>query len=168
VLLAVACTGTKMPELTGDPLNPELYRAQIVAIDAVVFEDGPLGEAGRNQVGSTLLVLADAAEADPTNTIAKFLGKDMRTLASRVKQMRVGTPLTGSQLQQQWRRIRGSLFDDAAWFRQSSADPIEPARRGNWPSRWNASDTPRACTASTTITEARTCTPPRPSRACER
>lgn len=132
-LFAVACTSATIGDLTGDPLNPELYRAQIVAIDAVLFEDGLLGAEGRDQVGNTLLVLAGVAESQSGNTIANTLGREMRTLAPRVKRTSVGTPLAGSQLRHQWLRIRSSLFNDAAWFRRSSADPIDPAVAGPSP-----------------------------------
>jgi hypothetical protein len=129
-LLAFACSSPQIGNLTGDPLNPELYRAQIVAIDAVLFEDGPLGADGRDQVGSALVELAGFAESDATNTIATQLGKEMRTLASMTTRTTVGTPLAGSALRRQWLRIRSSLFNDAAWFRRSSADPIEPVVAG--------------------------------------
>jgi hypothetical protein len=128
--LTLACGKTRIGTLTGPPLNPEAYRAQIVAIDAILFEDRPLGEAERDTVGNTLLVMGRFAESDTTNTIAKTLGQNMRTLASLAKHTKVGTPLAGSRLRQEWLRIRGSLFDDAAWFRRSSADSIEPSLAG--------------------------------------
>lgn len=128
VLLAVAfyiaCGETRIGSLEGPPLNPEVYRAQIVAIDAIVFEDGPLGERERQTLGNTLLVMGRFAAADTANTIARTLGQNMRTLAALAQRTKVGTPLLNSRLRQQWFRIRGSLFDDAWWFRRSSADPV--------------------------------------------
>lgn len=113
--------------LEGDPLNPETHRAHIVAIDAIVFEDGGLTEAGREQLKNTLNALAEAVSTDKTNTIALRLAQDMRTRAAGLERTSVGTPLADSELRNQWSRIRGSLFEDAAWFRRSPADPIEPA-----------------------------------------
>src|SRR5262245_17749849 len=127
VLLAISCGETIVPPLTGDPLNPELYRAQIVAVDAVVFEDGPLGEAGRNEVSKTLLDLAKKIGAVPENRIAKMHARELETIGSSVKSTSATNPAAAAALRQQWLRIRASLFDDAAWFRRSSADPIEPA-----------------------------------------
>ena len=126
-LVALACDGTTVGPLTGDPLNPELYRAQIVAVDAVVFEDGPLGESGRSEVSKTLLDLAGQVGSIPNNTIAKMHARELRTIGSRVKDVSATNPAAAAALRQQWLRIRSSLFDDAAWFRRSSADPIEPA-----------------------------------------
>jgi hypothetical protein len=122
-----ACGETSIPTLEGDALNPEAHRAQIVVLDAILFEDGPLGEAERGEVEKTLLVVRQAAIADPSNGIAMMLGKDLQRLAGMVKSSRAGTPLLNSPLRQYWLRIRNSLFADAAWFRYSSRDPIEPA-----------------------------------------
>ena len=128
ILLAVAfyiaCGETRLGEFKGDPLNPEVYRAQIVAVDAVLFDDGPLQESARDSVANTLLVMGRFAQADTANTIARTLGQNMRTLASLANHTRLGTPLLNSPLRREWLRIRGSLFDDAWWFRRSSADPV--------------------------------------------
>jgi hypothetical protein len=61
---ATACSGSDVTTLTGDPLNPELHRAELVAIDAVLFEDGPLSDEGRTQVADSLEALTKVAEAD--------------------------------------------------------------------------------------------------------
>ena len=127
-LAAVACSGAKIGDLNGAPLNPELYRTQIAAIDAVVFEDGPLGEQGRDQASASLQRLSELVVGSAKSSIAKTLGNEMATLASGVKRTSTTAPLRGSQLQRQWLRIRSSVFDDAAWFRRSSADPIDEHR----------------------------------------
>jgi hypothetical protein len=126
-LAALACTGTKIGDLTGDPLNPDTYRAHIVAIDAIIFEDSPLSEVRRDQLSDTLLALSDKLQPVATPLILKGHTKNLRTLASLVKRLRQGTRLDGSPLRQQWIGTRQGLFDDRAWFRWSSADPIEPA-----------------------------------------
>jgi len=77
-----------------------------------------------------MLVMGRFAQADTSNTIARTLGQNMRTLGSMVKHTKVGTPLINSRLRREWLRIRGSLFDDAWWFRRSSADPVEPPVAG--------------------------------------
>jgi hypothetical protein len=130
VVLSQASGKTRIGNFEGDPLNPEVYRAQIVAVDAVLFEDGKLAESDREDVANTLVVMGRFAAADTTNTIAKTLGQNMRTLGAMVKHTKVGTPLLNSRLRREWLRIRSSLFDDAWWFRRSSADPIMPAVAG--------------------------------------
>lgn len=130
VVLSQASGKTRIGNLEGDPLNPEVYRAQIVAVDAVLFEDGPLGEPERDGVVSNMLVMARFASMDTSNGMAATLGQNLRTLSSMVKHTKVGTPLLNSQVRLQWLRIRAGLFDDAWWFRRSSADPIEPAVAG--------------------------------------
>lgn len=123
--LSVACGETVIPKLEGDPLNPEANKAPIVALDAILFEDGPLAEGDRDEVARQLLVVSDAASKDPSNTIAMVHSRELKQLADAAKRTRVGTPRLNSQLRQQWLRIRSSLFDDAWWFRRSSRDPIE-------------------------------------------
>ena len=97
------------------------------SLDAILFEDGPLAEGDREEVAKQLLVVADVASKDPTNTIAMVHSRELKQLADRAKGTKVGTPRLNSQLRQQWFRIRSSLFADAWWFRRSSRDPIEPA-----------------------------------------
>jgi hypothetical protein len=120
---------TKLETLVGDPLNPDLYRAQIVAIDAILFEDGPLGAADRDELIKSLAALEEATSKDPANNKAVSQlsqGKNLHILIDVVKGTRVGTPRLNSQVRERWMRVRFGLFDDAAWFRRSSADPIEP------------------------------------------
>jgi hypothetical protein len=129
--LSAACVAvTEIGPLEGDPLNPETHRAFIVAVDAVLFEDGGLTEAGRDEVVRAFGALRDVASADPKNTIAMALGRDLERLAAVTARAKAGTTLLGSDLRRQWLRIRSSLFDDAWWFRRSSADPIERAQPG--------------------------------------
>jgi hypothetical protein len=127
VTLSVACGETVIPQLEGDSLNPETHKAMIVALDAILFEDGPLGANDREAVSQQLLVVADAAGKDPSNTIAMVHSRELKQLADIAKSTKVGTPRVNSQLRMQWFRIRSSLFADAWWFRRSSRDPIEKA-----------------------------------------
>ena len=126
ITLSAACDDFRIDKLVGDPLSPEVHRADIVALDAVLFEDGGLSDAGRKEVEKRLQALSVVAAKDPANTIAVRLGKDLKILAAGAARTPVGTTLLNSQLRYQWLRIRSSLFDDAWWFRRSSADPIEP------------------------------------------
>jgi hypothetical protein len=125
--VSVACGETRIEALVGDPLNPETHRAEIVAIDAIVFENGPLREADRETVVKTLLGLSKVAAADKANVIATSIGGNLRTLATMTSRLRTGTSLPSSPLPKHWLRLRSSLFDDVWWFRRSSADPIAPA-----------------------------------------
>lgn len=123
--VSVGCGETVIPKLEGDALNPDASRAPIVTLDAILFEDGPLSESGRDEVARQLIVVADVASKDPANTIAMVHGRELRQLADIAKRTRVGSPLLNSPLRMQWFRIRTSLFADAWWFRRSSRDPIE-------------------------------------------
>ena len=108
-------------KLEGRPLNPNRYRAQIVAIDGVLFQDGPLKHSDRESLEKGLLVLADAADDDPNNPIALEESLDLRLLSTMAASGKVSAPVVNSELTRQWRSIRGSLFTNAAWFRQSAS-----------------------------------------------
>ena len=129
--ICVACGETRigqLEQLVSDPLDPNAHRAHIVAVDAILFEDDGLGETERKQLAETLQALGKIASADAKHVIASNanIGRQLRALATAVERTRVGTPLLNSPLRQQWLRLRGSLFDDAWWFRHSSADPVAP------------------------------------------
>lgn len=127
ITLSVACGETviDVSKLTGEALDPAKHRADIVSLDAILFEDGGLGASERAEVVYRLLSLSKVATADPANTIAVNIGKNMKRFAASVERTPVGTPLLNSQMRRQWMAMRSSLFADASWWRWSSADPIE-------------------------------------------
>jgi hypothetical protein len=113
-------------KLEGRLLNPNRYRAQITAIDGVLFQSGPLKWSDRQNLEQQLLVLADAADDDPNNPIALEESLDLRLLSTMAASGNVSTPVANSELTRQWRRIRGGLFTSAAWFKQA---PVQPKSR---------------------------------------
>jgi hypothetical protein len=133
VILAVAitisagCNQSWNGGVEGAPLNPDRHRAHIVAIDKVLFQNGPLKASDRPELEQEILAIADAASADPDNTIALELSLDLRLLSTMATSDTVHGPVANSELTRQWRHIRGSLFHDAAWFRRSAADPVASA-----------------------------------------
>jgi hypothetical protein len=133
ITVSAACGQLSLEELKGDPLSPDAHRRDIVAIDAILFEQGALQQSDRKALEAHIISLSQAAAADPANTIAVALSRDLKRLASMAANDKVAAPIASSQLTWHWRRIRGGLFHDAWWFRQSSADPIEPAVPGPTP-----------------------------------
>jgi hypothetical protein len=127
ITFSIACGETviDVSKLVGDPLSPDTHKAEIAAIDAIVFEDGPIGAPERAELVHRLTVLSKVAQADPANTIAVNIGQNMKRFAAGVERTPVGTVRLNSTMRQQWMRFRGGLFSDASWFRWSSADPIE-------------------------------------------
>ena len=130
VLLAVAitisagCDQTWNQPRDGAPLNPDVHRAHIVAIDAILFQNAPLKQSERPELEQEILAIADAASADPDNAVARGLSLDLRLLSTMATSDKVRGPVANSELTRQWRHIRGSLFHEAAWFRRSAADPV--------------------------------------------
>lgn len=128
ITLSTACVVEgviDVDKLTGDALNPEAHRGDITAIDAILFEDGGLTADGRAELVKRLMSLSEVAATDPSNTIALNIGKNMTRFAAGVERTPLGTPLLNSPMRRQWMAMRSSLFADAAWWRWSSADPIE-------------------------------------------
>ena len=120
--------------LDGAPLDPNRYRAEIVAIDGVLFQAGPLKWRDRQILEQQMLTLADAADDDPNNPIALEESLDLRLLSTMAASGQVSSPVVNSELTRQWRRIRGSLFTNAAWFRQTTSVASAPPLRPSGPS----------------------------------
>ena len=93
ITLSAACGETviDVSKLVGDPLNPETHKAEIAAIDAIVFEDGALGAPERAELVHRLTALSKVAQADPSNTIAVNSGQNMKRFAAGVERTPVGT-----------------------------------------------------------------------------
>lgn len=119
-VFAAGCDQIWNPKLEGRLLNPNQYRAQITAIDGVLFQSGPLKWSDRQNLEQQILVLADAADDDPNNPIALEESLDLRLLSTMAAGGTFTGPVANSELTRQWRRIRGSLFSDASWFRQGA------------------------------------------------
>ena len=127
ITISAGCHQTWPDRPEGDPLQPDRHRAQIVRIDAILFQDGPLKQSDRQPLEQEILAIADAASADPSNAFARALSLDLRLLSTMAASGPVSTPVANSELTGQWSRIRGSLFRDAAWFRRRPTDPIASA-----------------------------------------
>jgi hypothetical protein len=85
ITLSTACAVEgviDVAKLTGDALNPEAHRADITAIDAILFEDGGLTADGRSELVKRLMSLSEVAAKDPSNTIALNIGKNMKRFAA--------------------------------------------------------------------------------------
>jgi hypothetical protein len=100
-------------------LNPNPYRAQITLIDGVLFRNGPIKWSDRTALEQQILTLADAASADPNNETALEMSLDLRLMSTIAASGQLSAPLVNSELTRQWRRVRGSLFTSAPWFRQA-------------------------------------------------
>jgi hypothetical protein len=123
-------SGNPLRHLTLDApgLDPERYRPEIATIEAILYSDTPLGEAGRAQLAGQLSTLAKKVQKDPSWTpISKVLGWQLGKMPRLVKATDPELPVGSTPLRHQWASIRASLFEDASWFRRSSKDPIAPA-----------------------------------------
>ena len=101
-----------------DPLDPQRYEASIKAVDREVFTGGTLDKARRNALSESLKALAYEVSAPENNALALHFAGELRTLARMSERLRA-TPIESGPLQDQWMRIRSSLFDDAWWFARS-------------------------------------------------
>lgn len=126
--ISVGCRPSWNTGLAGHQLNPNQYRPHIAAIDRVLFQHGPLNWRDRQNLEQEILSIADAADDDPNNAIALEESLDLRLLSTMAASGQVSGPVVNSELTQHWRRIRGSLFIQAPWFRNRPADPIAPAQ----------------------------------------
>lgn len=100
-----------------DPVDPDLYQTQIEAIETDLFGTGPFTDVDRARLSSGFdglgkLVLA----ADPA-PLSQVFGRELVVFGKRIANADDALARSRLAAREQWRRIRGSLFFDAFWFR---------------------------------------------------
>jgi len=108
-------------------LKAEDFQAEIEALDRLVFADGPLVPARREDLGRRFEALAGRVKAAGDSKFLLIESLELRRLGSVSKDLPSDAPK--GQLQREWMRIRSNLFDDRAWFARSAADLTPPSNR---------------------------------------
>jgi hypothetical protein len=105
-------------------LAAEEYRKEIVAIDRLVFEPGPVDAARRGALAEQLDALAARVRTEGDSRFLALESLELRRLAlgaGSVPPDGIPEPFATG-----WIRIRNNLFDDRSWFARNAAD-LEPA-----------------------------------------
>ena len=105
-------------------LKAEDFQKEIVAIDRLVFGEGPLVPARREDLGRRLEALAGRVMASGDAPFLVLESLELRRLASGTRELPPDAPK--ATLQREWMRIRNNLFDDRSWFARSAADLEKP------------------------------------------
>lgn len=108
-------------------LSAEQFQAEIMAIDRLVFGEGPLADARRNDLARRLESLAARVKTSGDSRFLLIESLELKRLASGAKSL-PDAPAARTSLQNNWMRIRSNVFDDRAWFARSAAD-LAPAGR---------------------------------------
>lgn len=125
LLLAGCALEVELPTVL-DPVDPLRYEAVIKAVDEGVFTAGTLDRGRRQSLAGSLRLLARQLEERETNELVRRFAGELRTLARMAERLGARTPIENSPLQEQWVRIRNSVFDDASWFAYGEADLHRP------------------------------------------
>ena len=112
--------------INSPPLNPELFKPSIEAIDEDVFTSGVFDDARRKSLAGHIRTLAGELDARKDEPASVHFAKELQTLAVMTERLRADVAVERSPLPNQWMRIRASVFDDAAWFARSEADLHQP------------------------------------------
>jgi hypothetical protein len=107
-------------------LKAEDFQSEILAIDRLVFAEGPLVTARREDLGRRLDALAGRVKSAGDAPFLVLEALELRRLASGTRDLPPDAPKT--ILQNEWMRIRNNLFDDRSWFARSAADLAAPGR----------------------------------------
>ena len=122
------CGGEHLPraeDFEGPGVDPERYRAEIVTVDGVLYQDGPLSELGRTRAADALATMGRRIPAEESRPVAAWvLGAELRRLSSTVRHTDLDLPVEETPIRRQWAQVRGSFFADAAWFRWSPRDSL--------------------------------------------
>ena len=105
-------------------LKAEDFQKEIVAIDRLVFGEGPLVPVRREDLGRRLEALAGRVKASGDAPFLVLESLELRRLASGTRELPPDAPK--ATLQREWMRIRNNLFDDRSWFARSAADLEKP------------------------------------------
>jgi hypothetical protein len=105
-------------------LKAEDFQTEIVAIDRLVFGDGPLLPARREDLGRRHDALAGRVKSAGDAPFLVLESLELRRLASGTRDLPPDAPK--ATLQREWMRIRNNLFDDRSWFARSAADLEKP------------------------------------------
>ncbi|MDQ6894019.1 MAG: hypothetical protein M3167_15210 [Acidobacteriota bacterium] len=107
-------------------LKAEEFQSEILAIDHLVFAEGPLDPARREALGRRLEALAGRVKATGDAPFLVLESLELRRLGSGSRDLPPDAPK--ATLQREWMRIRNNLFDDRSWFARSAADLAAPGR----------------------------------------
>lgn len=113
LFLITACQGSSGDQdrsTVGKSLDPELYRAEIQALENDLFRE-PFDAGARSATAIKLDDLADKV-AQTDGALPMLFAVEMRQLAAHAKAGRNADFVRGN-----WERIRAGTFDDAAWYR---------------------------------------------------
>jgi len=105
-------------------LKAEDFQQEIMAIDRLVFGEGPLVSVRREDLGRRLEALAGRVKASGDAPFLVLESLELRRLASGTRDLPPDAPK--ATLQREWMRIRNNLFDDRSWFARSAADLEKP------------------------------------------
>lgn len=118
-----AAGASKVP--AGVPsLDPSLYRAQIVAIDRIVYDTAAITEVARDTLADQFELLAQRVTSDDASKAARVLSQNLQHLAKEVRARSLTSVRAGDTLQVDWELARGRAFRDAAWWRHNVDDPV--------------------------------------------
>jgi hypothetical protein len=119
IFLIAGCGSQQTPwrPPSGNTLSPDVYRPQIVAIDRIVFQNGPIDPTSQDDLKASINELAARIDSDHPSPLGTVLNRNLRQLGQV-------SPRDMPMLQRKWTRIRDGLFNDASWYRRSSSDPV--------------------------------------------
>ncbi len=106
-------------------LKAEDFQTEILAIDRLVFAEGPLDPARREDLGRRLEALATRVKAAGDAPFLLLESLELRRFGSGTRDLPSNAPKATPQ--REWMRIRNNLFDDRSWFARSAADLPLPA-----------------------------------------
>jgi hypothetical protein len=125
LFIVLACgSGKAAANRVAEPLDPADYRPHLVLLDAMIFDDGPIGNEAQLMLLESVGRFARdlELEGDRAET-AKLLNQELGSLAGTVQEA-TGKSMEDSGIREAWLRIRDRFFQDADWFRDSPADPV--------------------------------------------
>jgi hypothetical protein len=126
IAVVLACGGPNpAQDKVAEPLDPNAYRPHLALLDALIFEKGPIGNEIQLMLMESVGRFARDVELEGDHPeTARALTEELTGLVGTMQEA-TGKHMESSGIPEQWHRIRDSFFQEAAWFRNSSEDPVD-------------------------------------------
>lgn len=100
-------------------MDPAPYRTTIQQLEAVLYKDEPAGLSDATQASRLAVQLGTALLRAPNRLQGQRAGRDVMAFGNRIGQEADVGYATADlrRAREDWERVRGKLFQPAAWFR---------------------------------------------------
>lgn len=125
LLALCGCGGgsSRSEDVAHAPFDPNEHRAQIEAVEAILYKRGPADHSDVDRATSSLVALHESVLSRQTGATKRSRAHALLLMTSQASFTDVGYSSPDlSPLRERWEEVRMELFGPADWYRESTAD----------------------------------------------